>query len=400
MLLPFTAFGTYGGMQSHVYSLSEQIALMGHDVSLIGESIGANKFEIINGVKRIGIKTDLFAYTNYFANFHALLNISRQVKKIEEKEEFDVFHAHGAGGALMALKSLSASNKLIITSHGLPPLYLNKNYSTLNFNFKDNIEKIFAEKILKQIGRYLYNLAYHIIAVSKHVATDVHDTYKVEWNRITVIPNGINPEKFFHNPLLKSKLIRIDDPLIIFVGAWDRGDVASVGKGLHYLIEAFEKVLRDFPSAKLAVVGEYNPESHYAQRIFHLCKKLKIDSSVFFTGHLFQDDVREYYASADVFVFSSIYEGFGITLLEAMASALPIVASEGSHLATSELIENDVTGLLYQAGNVNQLSDAIIQVLNDKALAKKLGTNAKAYAEKFFNWRVIAEKTLQIYNSV
>jgi len=141
MLLPFAVFGTYGGMQSHVYALSEQIALMGHDVFLIGENIGANKFEIINGVKRIGIKTDPSAYANYFANSYALMNISRHVEKINRKEKFDVFHAHGAGGALMALKSRSASNKLIITSHGLPPSYLTKNYSIYNFNFKDDLKK-------------------------------------------------------------------------------------------------------------------------------------------------------------------------------------------------------------------------------------------------------------------
>jgi glycosyltransferase involved in cell wall biosynthesis len=68
-------------------------------------------------------------------------------------------------------------------------------------------------------------------------------------------------------------------------------------------------------------------------------------------------------------------------------------------LPTSELIENGVTGLLYEAGNVNQLSEAIIQVLNDKTLAEKLGTNAKAHVEKFFNWRIVAEKTLHMYNS-
>jgi glycosyltransferase involved in cell wall biosynthesis len=395
MLLPFAVFGTYGGMQSHVYSLSEQIALMGHDVSLIGESIGANKFEIINGVKRIGIKTDPSAYANYFANSYALMNISRHVEKIDRKEKFDVLHAHGAGGALMALKSRSTSNKLIITSHGLPPSYLTKNYSTPNFNFNDGLKKIFAEEIVERIGRYLYNLADHNIAVSKHVANEVHNTYKVKWDRITVIPNGINPEKFFRKPLLKSKLIGTSDPLILFVGRWG----ASLGKGLHYLVEAFAKVQRNFPNVKLVVVGEYNRESYYAQRIFHLCKKLNIDSSVFFTGLLFPNDVRKYYASSEVFVLSSIYEGLPMTLLEAMASALPVVASEGPHLPTSELIENGVTGLLYDAGNVNQLSDAIIRVLNDKTLAERLGTNAKAHVEKFFNWRVIAEKTLQIYNS-
>ena len=57
MLLPFTVFGTYGGMQSHVYSLSEQMASMGHDVTVIGENLGDERHETINGVKRIGIKS-------------------------------------------------------------------------------------------------------------------------------------------------------------------------------------------------------------------------------------------------------------------------------------------------------------------------------------------------------
>jgi glycosyltransferase involved in cell wall biosynthesis len=58
-----------------------------------------------------------------------------------------------------------------------------------------------------------------------------------------------------------------------------------------------------------------------------------------------------------------------------------------------------VTGLLYKVEDVNKLSEAVIQVLTDKKLSEKLGENAREYAEKFFNWRTIAEKTLQIYNS-
>jgi glycosyltransferase involved in cell wall biosynthesis len=268
-----------------------------------------------------------------------------------------------------------------------------------NFNFKDGLT-ILSEKLLARTGRYLYNQADYIIAVSKDTANDVHDTYKVKWDRITVIPNGINLETFYRNPNLKSKLIGTDDPLILFVARWGAGDLSSFGKGLHYVVEAFAKVKKTFPNVKLAVVGEYNRESNYAQRIFHLCKELKLDSSVFFTNRLSNDDdVREYYASADVFVFSSIYEGFGMTLLEAMASSLPVIASKGPHLPASDLIENDVTGLLYHAGNVSQLSEAIIRVLNDRKLAEKLGTNAKTYVEKFFNWRIVAERTLKIYGS-
>lgn len=403
MLLPYAVFGTYGGLQSHAYALSEKIASMGHDVSLIGENIGTNRFEVVNGVKRIGIKTAPSAYTNYFTNFYSLMNISRQIKKLDRTEKFEVFHAHGAGGALMALQSRSANNKLILTSHHVSPhftSYLTEQSSMQNLNFKDGFTSL-LKKLLVGTGRYLYNQSDRIIAVSKDTANDIHDMYKVNLDRITVIPNGINTERFYRDPILKSKLIGSDDPLILFVARWGVDRMSSFGKGLHYLVEAFAKVQKKFPNAKLAVVGAYDPESSYAQRIFNLCKKLSIDSSVFFTNRLPRDDdVRKYYASADVFVFSSIYEGFGMTLLEAMASSLPIVASKGPHLPASDFIENGVTGLLYDVGNVNQLSEAIIRVLNDGKLAEELGANEKAYAEKFFSWRIVAEKTLKIYGSV
>jgi glycosyltransferase involved in cell wall biosynthesis len=395
MLLPFAVFETYGGMQSHVYSLSEQLALMGHDVFLIGENFHVDKVEVINGVKRIGIATDPLAYRNYFSNFRAMMNMATKIKKIHAKEKFDVFHAHGAGGALMAIKSKSNQNKLIITSHGLPISYLTKN-SHFYHDFKSELRKFFVEKILEKLGVYLYNQAHHIIAVSKHVANAVHIAYRVDWEKITIIPNGICPEKFFRQPALKNELIGANDPLVLFVGMLDRG---SHEKGLHFLIEAFANVHKRLPNAKLLVVGGYNQENYYFKRILHLCKKFNIDSSVIFTGHLPHQNVKRCYAAADVFVLPSIYEGLPVTLLEAMASSLPVIASKGPYLPTSELIKDGVTGLSYEVGDVNQLSEAIFHLLNDRKLAEKMGKNAREYVKKYFDWRIIAKKTLRVYNS-
>ncbi len=395
MLLPFAVFGTYGGMQSHVYFLSEQMATMGHDVTVIGENLEDERHETINGVKRIGIKTNPSAYTNYFMNSYALTKISKRIQQIDRRENFDVLHAHGAGGVLMALKTRSKKNRLILTSHSLPPSYLTKKYSTPSF--KGSFKRILVESTAQQIGKYLYRQADRNIAVSKPVANQIHQIYGVSWSRISVIPNGINQKDFFRNPSLKNQLVGNVDPLILFVGMWDRDALAIAGKGLHYLIEAFAKVRKVIPNAKLVVVGGYNRESSYAQRIFTLCKKLNVDSSIIFTGRLSPDQIKNYYASADVFVSSSLWEGFGLTVLEAMASGLPVVASKGPYLPNSEIISDKVSGLLYEAGNVNQLSEAIIRVLTSKELAEKLGANAKASVKTSFDWRLVAEKTLKLY---
>ena len=335
------------------------------------------------------------AYTNYFMNFYALTTISKRIQQIDRRENFDVLHAHGAGGVLMALKTRSKQNSLILTSHGLPPSFLTKKYLTPSF--KDSFKRTLVESTAQHIGKYLYRQADRNIAVSKHVANQIHQIYKVSWNRISVIPNGINQQDFFRNPLLKNQLIGNDDPLILFVGMWDRDAIATLGKGLHYLIEAFAKVHKVIPNAKLVVVGGYNRESYYAQRIFSLCKGLNIDSSIIFTGRLSPGEVKNYYASADVFVSSSLYEGLSLTVLEAMASGLPVVASKGPCLPNSEIISDNVSGLLYEAGNVNQLSEAVIRVLTFKELAEKLGANAKASVKTSFDWRLIAEKTLKLY---
>ena len=395
MLLPYTVFGTYGGMQSHVYSISEQMASMGHDVTVIGENLGAERSETINRVKRIGIRADPSAYSNYFMNSYALYTISKRVEQIDGKEHFDVLHAHGAGGVIMALKTRSKQTKLILTSHSLPPFYVTKKYSTPSFN--GSLKRTLIESTAQQIGKYLYHQADRNIAVSKPVANQIHETYKVDWNRISVIPNGINQKNYFRNPLLKKQLVGNADPLILFVGMWDRDAISNLGKGLHYLIEAFAKVRKVIPNARVVVVGGYRPDGYYAQQIFSLCKKLNVASSIMFTGRLSPNEVKNYYASADVFVSSSLYEGFGLTVLEAMASSLPVIASKGPYLPNSEIISDNVSGLLYEAGNVNQLSEAIIRVLTSRELAEKLGANAKAFIQMSFDWHLIAEQTLELY---
>jgi glycosyltransferase involved in cell wall biosynthesis len=119
---------------------------------------------------------------------------------------------------------------------------------------------------------------------------------------------------------------------------------------------------------------------------------------IYFLGRVPKNDLVYAYLSADIFVFPTLEEGLGIALLEAMASGLPVVASRTS--GVSDVVINGKTGILVSPRNIEALADAIIKVLNNEELKKKIGKNAQEYAEINFNWQNIAKKFEHLYLTV
>ena len=155
------------------------------------------------------------------------------------------------------------------------------------------------------------------------------------------------------------------------------------------LLRAFARVHAELPEARLAILGGGPLEAETRA----LTAELGLDDVVTLPG---RTDIRDWLERADVFVHTSRWEGFGIVLLEAMLAGLPVVATRVS--AVPEVVADDETGLLVEAGDVERLATALQELLNDQERARALGEAGRQRARLDFSVARMAEETKTVYD--
>jgi glycosyltransferase involved in cell wall biosynthesis len=208
--------------------------------------------------------------------------------------------------------------------------------------------------------------------------------------RITVVPNGVDLSCFNRRidaSLMREELGIGDEPLVVTALRLIKG------KSPDLLVSAFARVLEAVPDAKLVIAGSGQEKDNLSSQI----QDLNITNSVFMVGRLPKEKVAQLMAAADVFVLPSRIESFGLTLLEASAAGLPAVCSNAG--GVPEIFQDGYNGLLYPPGDDDAMAKAIIRLLQDRELAKKISANAMETATRF-TWERTAEQTFQVYEEV
>lgn len=158
------------------------------------------------------------------------------------------------------------------------------------------------------------------------------------------------------------------------------------------LVYAFAELKKKFPPARLVLVGDGRMRAHLEK----LVSELLLESSVIFTGYT--DCVGDYLRAMDIYVNPTLDEGFGIAVVEAMLEGLPVVLSNaGAH---PELIENEISGLLYPGGDSFTLFQKLLTLASDPAMRSRIGDAAKKKAMTDFNPRSYADKYLAVATEV
>lgn len=210
---------------------------------------------------------------------------------------------------------------------------------------------------------------------SKTVADMYRRFFFLPERKITVIPNGLEIEKY--QILIDTRKKRQDLCLpedSILIGCVGR---LEKQKGQKYLIEAFSELVQQHPSAILLIVGD-GAERKFLET---LAKKLEVNNVVKFLGK--RNDVPEILKLLDIFVLPSLYEGMSNALMEAMASGLPIITT--NILENRELIRDSRVGILVPPKDSNSIAQAINSLVNDFGMRNALGDNAKSYIIESFN---------------
>jgi glycosyltransferase involved in cell wall biosynthesis len=244
-------------------------------------------------------------------------------------------------------------------------------------------------------ARIAYKLAKKIITVSQPAKQHLVEFWQIDPEKIVVMPNGVDTDLFqpVYDPRpIRARLRLGDGPIICFVGGFQHWH------GLDRLVESFARVLAEVPDAKLLLIGDGPVRPAVDQKI----AELGLGSSVMVTGLIPQTRVPEMLAIADIAVlpYPQLPRELWFSplkLFEYMAAGKAIVASRAGQI--TELIQHGHNGLLVEPGNIVDLAQAIIKLLNDPAERKRLGHNARHQAMQQHSWSQYICRLEEVYLS-
>lgn len=290
-----------------------------------------------------------------YRKFHL---IPALIKKLQPDIAFETAH--------IGPFCIPKNTKKAVMIHDLTPIL----FPELHIKRSAIIHKIFIKNILKNADL--------IITASQNTKKDIlkYSRTKAE---IAVIPLGINNHKKF-----KALKPIENKPYLLYFGT------IEPRKNLKALIEAFEELKNKHKIPhKLILAGEIGWK---AKKIL---QKIRKNKDITLTGYLSEEEKSVLYKNADIFIYPSIYEGFGLPPLEAMSHGIPVICSNNSSL--KEIFSKNA--LLFTTKNPEELKKQILKLLKNKPLYKNLSTFGKIFA-KNFTWEKTAEKTLKAFEKI
>ncbi|MFX0136788.1 MAG: glycosyltransferase family 4 protein [Candidatus Hodarchaeota archaeon] len=296
---------------------------------------------------------------------------------IFKKYKFNIVHTHSSKpGFLGRLAAKIAGVQVIIhTVHGFAFHQFSSKWNILIFQLLEKIAGLAADKII------LLNKTDFEYAIKNRIANV---------GKLIKIYNGIPLDKFDFEIDIQKKKYSLNIPNDYFI-------VGSVGrlweqKSPHDFIAAIPDVLKQVPNTYFLVIGN----GHLRKDLESLSEKLSIQNYIKFLG--WRNDVPEILKILDVFVQTSLWEGLSLSILEAMATRKPIVATNIK--GNNELILNNRTGFLIQPNDFKKLASNIIRLLKNKKLAKGMGREGRKRVEEKFNINSHVEQIENIYNQL
>ncbi|WP_330203985.1 glycosyltransferase family 4 protein [Cyanobacterium sp. Dongsha4] len=371
-----------GGIARHVAELYPEIVKLNNEVHLITVRTGDSP--ILEQVEGINVhRLEVIPEDDFFRWIIHMNNVMRSYAEdlISQMGGFDLIHAHDW---LVADSAIPLKHRfkipLITTIHAT------------EYGRHNGIHNETQAYIASKEGTLIYE-SWRVIVCSDYMRFEVHRALGCPKDKIDIIYNGIRPEKKarlpqFDSQKFRRKFAQDDEKIIYYVGRM------TYEKGIHVLLKAAGKVLQDLNGkVKLVIIGGGNTD--FYQDLAH---SLGIWQHCNFTGFMSEEDLNKFTTIADCAVFPSLYEPFGIVVLESFASRVPVVVSDAGGLP--EVVRHTNTGIVTQVNNPHSLAWGILEILKNPDYAQSMIKNA--YQDLFtrFQWSKLAQQTIDTYGIV
>ena len=236
---------------------------------------------------------------------------------------------------------------------------------------------------------WITNRSQRVIACSHYMREQIADIFGVEEKRVTVIPNGIDPDDL--QPQDPAELTRLraefaepNQKLVLLIGR------LVYEKGFQLALEAMPRVIEEVPETRFLVAGSGTHE----KELHRQATELGLMEHGTFVGWIGDDVLHSLYRIADLTVVPSIYEPFGLVALEAMASGCPCIVADTGGLR--EVVPHEEAGLRFRAHDPDALAEVAVRVLSDDELGRRLVAEAYEHVRRF-DWGDVAEQTAAVY---
>lgn len=404
-----------GSIAILTYEVAHRLARQGHHVCIYGagprldlkervEHTDGIEIRVLPGV-RAELKLFNLAHRIYtkfsgrperdrpgYASSHYLSGFGWQLARAIQKHGYDVVHVHNLFQIVPALRALNPDVKIILQMHS---------------EWLSQIARDVIERSLSGVDL--------VIGVSDHITQKVQSRFPDHASHCRTIYNGVSLESFAEGAGSAGRKDRARKRLL-FVGR------ISPEKGIHLLIDAFEKVHRKFPDAVLDIVGpatqvpfdflvglDDNPQvaslaTFYDQDKPSYFEQIKARTPISlggwinYLGGIPYGDMVRCYENADVFVNATFSDSFSMPTAEAMANGLPVVAPRVG--GVQEIVVHNETGVLFDVGNTDMLAEGIERLLSDDALRDAMGAAGRKRIVESFSWEGVVGTIEGAYREV
>ena len=365
-----------GGIARVVHDLSKRLIKDGHEGTVVTyrDNAGVPEYENDKGVNVYRVDNYMI-HPNNFIDWIMQLNfnlIAKATEIINKEGGFDVIHAHD-WLVTYAAKSLKNAYDIPIVAT------IHATEAGRNSGIHDD-----TQRYINDTEWLLTYEATEVIVNSNFMKNDLQRLFGLPYDKINVVPNGINLNNFTgieRDYDFRRQYAMDNEKIILYVGR------LVYEKGIQHLIAAMPKILSNYHDAKLVIAGKGGMIDDLKAET----SSLGLDNKVYFTGYMDSKKVQKMYKCADVAVFPSTYEPFGIVALEAMLAGVPTVVSDVGGL--DEIVTHGVDGMKSYAGNPNSIADSVTALLYDHQLATNISKKARQKVKEQFNWEKIAQDT-------
>ncbi|UPV76638.1 glycosyltransferase family 4 protein (plasmid) [Halorussus limi] len=350
-----------GGGAIHVHLLSKRQAEMGHDVTLFTSDYGdddAPRHDHRDGydLRRFKEVCRPFGNTITPGLFKSLRRVA---------DDYDIIHAHSHlyfSTNLTAALTREIDTPLMVTNHGL---------------YSQSAPHWIQELFLSTVARFTFNSAERVLCYSETDRDRLNG--RGISSSISVIPNGVDCSHFQPDSNVEER------PQVLYVGRLNRT------KGVDKLVDAFARVHREYPEARLKIVGD----GPFAPELKEQIVDLGISETVKFAGRVKNRQLPEMYDESAVFVLPSETEGFPRTVLEAMACETPPITSDLPQLKAAL----DGVGRTVSPDNIETLANEIVRLLADDKTRRSMATRGRELVRAKYSWeQTVARTTEEYYN--